>query len=182
MTARVLVPYPGASEPPGIAVTAAAELVGPAVLELEFRLEGDLDLVRVPPLAAGARADRLWEKTCFEAFVAEAVGERYIELNFSPSTDWAAYSFDGYRRGMRPVELAQVPLVRVDREPRALVVTVRVDLAAQCGAGWPWRIGLTAVVAAVTGKMSHWALAHPADKPDFHDAAGWTVTLEGKAS
>lgn len=181
MTARTLVPYPGASKPLGIAVTASAELVGPAVLELGYRLAGALDLVGIPPLATGTRAEGLWEHTCFEAFVAEAAGERYVELNFSPSTDWAAYSFVGYRRGMRPVELAQAPVVRVEREPRALVVTARVDLAAQGGAGWPGRVGLTAVVAGVSGEVSHWALAHPRDQPDFHDAAGWTVTLEGKA-
>jgi hypothetical protein len=181
MIVRMLVPYPGAPVPTGIAVTAVAELVGPAVLELGFRLAGDLDLVGLPPLAAGARTDRLWEHTCFEAFVAEAAGERYVELNFSPSTDWAAYSFDGYRRGMRPLGLAHSPAVRVEREPGALVVTARVDLGLQSSAGSPWRVGLTAVVASASGQVSHWALAHPRDEPDFHDAAGWTVTLEGKA-
>jgi hypothetical protein len=182
MTVQPLVPYEGAMAPPGIAVSASVTLVAPAVLRLDYRLIGDLARVLVPPAAAGARTDRLWERTCFEAFVGEGAGEHYVELNFSPSTEWAAYSFDGYRRGMRALDLEHPPAIAVERGPRSLVVTASVDLAAPGDAGWrPRRVGLTAIVAGVSGQVSHWALAHPREKPDFHDAAGWTLTLEGMA-
>jgi hypothetical protein len=39
------------------------------------------------------------------------------------------------------------------------------------------RIGLSAVIEASDG-LSYWALRHPADKPDFHDAAGFSLLLE----
>jgi hypothetical protein len=177
--ARALAAFPGEAGPPGIALTATVGLVGPAALEFRYRLAGDVALVSVPAPARSARAERLWERTCFEAFVAPAAGEPYVELNFSPSTEWAAYAFDGYRRGMRALELASAPVVAVERASRALVVTASVDLASLAGAGWPWRVGLTAVVASAAGQTSHWALLHPAEKPDFHAAAGWPITLEG---
>lgn len=181
MTAQLLVPYPGVAGPSGVGVSAAVALVAPAVLRFNFRLTGDLAHVRIPPRGSSARRDRLWERTCFEAFVAHAAAECYVELNFSPSSEWAAYAFDGYRRGMCPLEFARPPTIEIEHEPRSLVVTASVDLPAQGGGGWPWRVGLTAIVADAAGQVSHWALAHPRDKPDFHDAAGWTLRLEENA-
>ena len=35
----------------------------------------------------------------------------------------------------------------------------------------PRRYGLTAVLEEAGGVKSYWALAHPAEKPDFHDPA-----------
>jgi hypothetical protein len=34
-----------------------------------------------------------------------------------------------------------------------------------------------AVIEEEGGALSYWALAHPADKPDFHDPACFTATL-----
>jgi len=39
------------------------------------------------------------------------------------------------------------------------------------------RIGLSAVIEASDG-LSYWALRHPVDKPDFHDADGFALLLE----
>lgn len=174
----MLVPHPGASSLP-VTVTARAVLVASTTFRFTFRLLGDLSVVRVPEPAGTERADRLWERTCFEAFVARAGDERYVELNFSPSSQWAAYGFDGYRRGMRPLEVAAPPVVAVQHAADALVVTASVDLAPLEPAPWPWRVGLTAVVASAAGAVSHFALAHPGPQPDFHDAAGWTLVVEG---
>jgi hypothetical protein len=48
------------------------------------------------------------------------------------------------------------------------------------------KIGLAVVIEDVDGHISHWALAHPHPKADFHDAAGWTgafqrFSAEGRA-
>lgn len=181
MSVRTLVPYPGRSSPP-VAATARAALVASTTLRFTFRLMGDMAFVRVPEPARAERTDGLWERTCFEAFVAPAGGERYVELNFSPSSQWAAYVFDSYRRGSRPLEVAVPPVVAVQHAADALVVTASVDLAVLQPAPWPWRVGLTAVVASAAGAVSHWALAHPGPQPDFHDAAGWTLVVEGMTS
>src|SRR5262249_24055925 len=71
---------------------------GGAVLELRYSVDGDVERLKVPAPAAPRRADKLWQHTCFEAFLAEedtALG--YREFNFAPSTEWAIYQFSGYR-------------------------------------------------------------------------------------
>ena len=57
-----------------------------------------------PEATARVRTDELWRTTCFEAFVRTDGG--YVEYNLSPSGAWAAYRFDGYREGMRGLEIA----------------------------------------------------------------------------
>src|SRR5262249_8129622 len=82
-------------------VAAWAEPAGPDVLRFHYVLEANLKHLRVPsPVADAARADNLWAHTCFEAFVGFARSPRYLELNFSPSGQWAAYGFESYRQGM----------------------------------------------------------------------------------
>jgi hypothetical protein len=161
-------------------VAARAELAGSS-LRFEYRLRGQLVKLAIPRLGAPRRADRLWEHTCFEAFVAPAGSARYYELNFSPSTEWAAYVFDAYRQGMRPLALAQAPAIVVATTDDELHVTAGVELAGLADAPWPWRIGLSAVVEDRAGSRAYFALAHVREKPDFHDAAAFTVLLDGSA-
>jgi len=160
------------------AVAARAELAGSS-LRFEYRLRGELAKLAIPRRSAPRRADRLWERTCFEAFVAPAGSARYYELNFSPSTEWAAYAFDGYRQGMRPLALAAAPAIVAATTDDELHVTASVELAGLADAPWPWRIGLTAVVEDRAGSRAYFALEHPREKPDFHDAAAFTVLLDG---
>ncbi|MGN6497270.1 MAG: hypothetical protein ACTHK5_08000, partial [Tsuneonella sp.] len=53
-------------------------------LRVRWRSEGAQALV-VPAFAGRGRADDLWKTTCFELFVRPDDGERYVELNLSPS-------------------------------------------------------------------------------------------------
>jgi hypothetical protein len=103
-----LIPHSQGSAP-SAKVAARVELEGDRRLRLEWSLTGNLEELAIPRRSPSRRADRLWEHTCFEAFVAPASGPRYWELNFAPSTRWAAYEFDGYRKGMRPLELEKPP-------------------------------------------------------------------------
>ena len=151
-----------------------------AELQMTFRLDGDIRRIRVPSPGAPRIAAELWRHTCFEAFIAMEGQPAYHEFNFAPSGEWAVYAFSGYRNGgplaneeMRPhiavrsystVGLSSTSLVRLDSlsavHPRASL-----------------RIGLSAVIEASDG-LSYWALRHPADKPDFHDADGFALLLE----
>ena len=79
---------------------------------------------------------------------------------------------------MRPLDLARPPTIAVARETGELRVTADVELSALRQAPWPWRVGLCAVVAETGGACSYWALRHPGPKPDFHEAAGFTVRIE----
>jgi hypothetical protein len=181
VTLHALVPHAN-GEPLAavLAVAGRATVVG-SELRFEYRLRGDLAVLAVASRASSQRAERLWEHTCFEAFVAAGSVGAYRELNFSPSTEWAAYAFDAYRQGMRPLTLARAPTIDVVTAADELSVTASVELAALGAAPWPLRVGLTAVVEDRTGRRGYFALRHPRANPDFHDAAGFAVLLDGSA-
>ena len=72
----------GAQPPPGLAVTARVELAPANTLRFEYRLTGELARLALPRHAPSQRAARLWEHTCFEAFVAIGPGARYCRAEF----------------------------------------------------------------------------------------------------
>jgi len=143
-------------------------------LLLSYVVSGAIADLRLPPVAAAAavRADELWRHTCFEAFVQAAPGPAYCELNFAPSTQWAAYRFDSYRTGMRLAAEIGAPRIAVQSTPARYKLEASLELAALSrlprNAGW--RLGLAAVIEEASGNKSYWALAHPPGKPDFHHA------------
>lgn len=165
----VLTPHPDSSASPVSAIDVSVRDLGEALL-LSFEARGEIGRIALPPPAEG-RADELWRSTCFEAFLADAVGDGYVEINLSPSSQWAAYCFTGYREGMRPLELPE-PEVRVAIAADRLSVAAPLALA---GAGR--RIALSAVVEATDGSKSYWALAHPPGAPDFHHPSAFTLSL-----
>ncbi len=81
----------------------------------------------MPVAAANARSDGLWRHTCFEAFIRASSDIGYYELNFSPSGQWAAYQFSGYRNGMRVAdEITGVP-IEVRSSPDGCVLRASLD-------------------------------------------------------
>jgi hypothetical protein len=147
------------------------ETAGPG-FELRYLLEGDIERLLIPARSAPRRADRLWRHTCFEAFLAAEARAAYFEYNLAPSEEWALYRFSAYREGMAPVEPARAPRIRLQATPRRLQLDAEIDapLAAR-------RIALSAVVEDVDRRLSHWALAHPLAKPDFHHPDAFTLRL-----
>lgn len=156
----LLTPHP--DRRPGIALAIEVSLAwhGPA-LELGFRLSGAIDRLALPPPATPARRDGLWRHTCFEIF-ARGRGDAYSEVNLAPSGEWAAYAFDGYRDGMRLLDI-DAPRIRLDRDAGALTLAAGLRPPER-----PLAIGLSAVVEERDGRISYWALAHPPGAPDFH--------------
>jgi hypothetical protein len=140
-------------------------------LVLSYVVTGDIAELRLPPLAAGGRADALWEHTCFEAFIRAAPAAGYYECNFSPSTQWAAYWLTGYRSGMQPASEIGDPAITALSGPRRYTLQAAIDLE-QLSRLPPggWRLGLSALIEDRGGRKSYWALAHPPGKPDFHHA------------
>ncbi len=142
----------------------------PGTLDLCYAVTGTIGALRMPAVSAPARADGLWRHTCFEAFVRASAGAGYYELNFAPSTRWAAYGFREYRSGMRAASEVSAPRFEVDSSGGAY--RLRVSVALDGLAGLPgdavWRLGLAAVIEETGGRRSYWALAHPPGKPDFH--------------
>ncbi|KAF0186468.1 MAG: hypothetical protein FD124_542 [Alphaproteobacteria bacterium] len=153
----------------GIDVEVARPRAG--VLALRYVVRGEINALRLPERSASARADELWRHTCFEAFVSDSAG--YHEFNFAPSMQWAAYSFDRYRAGMRNAEGFGPPRIEVRATEDRLELAVELDMPDDMTG----RIGLTAVIEEADGNISYWALAHPPGRPDFHHADGFAIDL-----
>jgi hypothetical protein len=146
------------------------------LLALHYTLGGNVGAVAWPVPAGGERTDELWKHTCFEAFVRAGDDPSYLELNFSPSGQWASYRFDGYRTGMRVADDIIAPPFE------AFGIGERYDLRAAADLRGPdqhspWRLALSAVIEETSGAKSYWALKHPPGKPDFHHADGFAAEL-----
>lgn len=147
-------------------------------LVLNYRIEGDVDGLRLPPRRPPAAADSLWQSTCFEAFVKAPRSRGYTELNASPSSQWALYRFDGYRRGMRALAPAHPPQMLCRRQAGTVHARVEVDLAELGVASrGELEMAIAAVLQDVNGGLSYWALTHPAGEPDFHHPSAFTLVL-----
>lgn len=150
--------------------------VGSEVLKLEYVVIGCIGDIRFSHPGPAERADRLWQHSCFEAFVALTAGG-YVEFNFAPSEQWAIYRFEGYRDGMyEPIEVAPPDIYTDTDGSNRFALTAWVDLSALILAG-PSSLALSAVIESVEGDLSYWALAHPPGAPDFHHPDCFTLEL-----
>jgi len=148
-------------------------------LAMHYFATGKTGDLLMPPATVPARADALWEHTCFEAFLRASAGETYYEFNFAPSHRWAAYAFGGYRHGMRPA--TQIGTPRMDTRSYdscfEMHVSLELDELPHLPAGAAWRLGLSAVIEETSGRKSYWALVHPPGRPDFHHADAFALEL-----
>jgi hypothetical protein len=153
----------------------------PGAVLLGYLVTGAIGDLYMPPAAAPVRADELWRRTCFEAFVGASPGEAYFEFNFAPSRQWAAYRFSGYRTGMSVAAEMAAPRieVRTTAESFQLQVSLELDRLPGLPSDAPWRLGLAAVIEEAGGHKSYWALAHPPGRADFHHAEGFAHELPG---
>jgi hypothetical protein len=143
----------------------AASIGAVATTNIWFGVRASAGRFVIPKLSEPWRADELWLTTCFEAFLRRAGEDRYREWNFAPCGNWAAYDFSDYREGMTRAEVASPPYIRM--EDNFTWWTVGAAIATD--AAQQWELGLSAVLEEKDGTKSYWALAHPGDKPDFHD-------------
>ncbi|MFC1513245.1 DOMON-like domain-containing protein [Thermodesulfobacteriota bacterium] len=146
-------------------------------LRLRYTLQGDLASLRLPAHATTmARADRLWEATCFECFFAVVKGKEYWEVNLSPAGAWNVYAFADYRQGMREETAIQRLAVHCRGGDDFVTVSTVIPLpptVANAGLA----VGLSAVSKERAGETGYWALAHPAAQPDFHHRRGFVLSL-----
>lgn len=148
-------------------------------LRLRYIAAGDIGGLLLPPKTSPGRHDELWKHTCFETFVRAPGADAYLELNVSPSTQWAAYRFASYRAGMAAALDIAPPRIetRVTATTFELIATLAPAGLADLAPEIPWRLGLCAVIEETSGRKSYWALAHPAGRPDFHHADGFAAEL-----
>jgi hypothetical protein len=146
-------------------IEAGCERLSATVLRFRYLVRGPVGELVIPPPSSPIRADNLWRTSCFEAFLSPPEGPAYVELNFSPSSRWAAYDFADYRQDMVPAALPGPPDIEVVRQPNRLemIATVSLDAAASLS-----RLRLCAVIEERGGNLSYWADSHPSNLPDFH--------------
>ena len=174
-----LTPHPD-HEPEGVTAVEAAILgLDDYWLRLRWRVEGAAQVI-VPPFAGKGRMDGLWQETCFELFIkGDAEDGGYVELNLSPSEQWAAYDFAAYRSGMENRDMPRDPDCTIRRGGNILIFDASIPVAGL--PPLPWQIGISAVLAEDDGEgeiaRSFWALRHPQGRPDFHAPAGFAARL-----
>jgi len=157
-------------------IVATIERLSAGTLRFRYLLAGRIDQLVLPPPAPPLRANNLWRTTCFEAFLAPADGPDYRELNFSPSSQWAAYEFSAYRAGRVDAWLPAPPEIKLTSQKDCLELTVTLSLDLERE---PYRLGLSAVIEDRGGRISYWAVSHPGggSPPDFHHRSCFALEL-----
>src|SRR5262249_1591729 len=93
-----------------------------------YAVTGKIADLYLPPVTSPTRSEELWQHTVFEAFVGSSRDETYYEFNFAPSTQWAAYQFDGYRRGMRAASGVSARVIEVQASPERFILQGSLEL------------------------------------------------------
>jgi hypothetical protein len=162
-----LVPHPETPADWVESIECLTEFVDDRHLWVRYHAELPLTDLYLPDPSSPGRTENLWQTTCFELFAKRSGEAAYVEFNFSPSGQWATYSFDGYREGMRDNVISRLPEIGNDVSECHFGLEAFAELPAD------WKqadieISLTAVIVHIGGPKSYWALRHPPGKPDFH--------------
>ena len=168
-----LIPHP--TTPAKGVFSVAAQLLrdGSGGFWIEYTV-GSTAPLALPAAQRPERAEGLWTSTCFELFARTKGSDSYVELNFSPSFQWAAYAFNGYRSGRRDLP-ADDPGICIS--PAGEWFFLSVEAMPNVGLE-PLIFGISAIIEEADSTKSYWALAHPpGDKPDFHDPACFALEL-----
>ena len=175
-----LVPFRGGEYPSDLAITGT---IGRSADALSMRcvIAGDLSSLAVPPAAPSPeRKGRLWEETCIELFLGVKGSVAYWEIHISPAGHWNVYRFASYREGRREEPAFSSLPFGMRSGHRSLRLSMELELGKFLPAAIDAEIGICAVIKTKTGGTSHWALAHPGTRPDFHRREGFALTLPGE--
>jgi hypothetical protein len=172
-----LIPFRGEKNRPDLEIPGTIGRCG-NTLSVGYALLGNLSEIAIPsPGMFPERKDRLWEETCLELFLGIKDSGRYWEFNLSPAGHWNVYSFTSYRKGMREEPAFPSLPFRVRADPEALRISLELDIGKIVPAGKSVEGAVCAVIRTIAGMTSHWALAHPGPRPDFHRRDGFSLAL-----
>jgi hypothetical protein len=143
-------------------------------LNVAYVLDGDIERLRIPESRPARIAERLWQHTCCEIFIARRGAPGYREFNLSPSGEWAAYDFTRYREGRLLDDISLSPGIVVRSGPGQLQLNASLSVTQN----EKLLIGLAAVIEEKSGALSYWALRHAPGKPDFHHPDAFALVLD----
>lgn len=167
-----LIPHP-ASSPGPIDSVSASVTATEGGCRAQFRLQGDLEQIRIPELSDPERMDELWKTTCFEIFWQPQGGSAYREFNLSPSLKWAAYDFDDFRKNGRDAPVDAIAVACAHSHEHLLLTA---DIVAEVPL--PAMVALNAIVEDTKGTKQYWALAFRDGPPEFHSTESRTLRIE----
>jgi len=148
-------------------------------LALRYAIIGNMAELAFPTETAPNRTDELWQHTCCEAFIGTMDDTLYYEFNFSPSTQWAAYRFTDYRKGMSVATEISSPQITVRSNASRFELEALIDCTPLLlSSSACWRMGLSVIIEEKNDRKSYWALAHAPGKPDFHHQKEFVIELE----
>ncbi|MEM6252017.1 MAG: DOMON-like domain-containing protein [Cyanobacteria bacterium P01_D01_bin.156] len=148
-----------------------------STLALKYTVTGTLDNLVVPPLASTApsRRDKLWQTTCFEAFIGMPNASHYWEINVAPKGDWNLYRFESYRQGMAR-EMGCHSIKSIWQSiPQGYQLVLNIPTEPWLPSAQPLEMGISTILQ--TDRTSHWALVHPGKDPDFHHRDSFTLFI-----
>jgi hypothetical protein len=139
------------------------------LLSIEYQLFGDLNAISIePPVSLPSRQFQLWDATCFEFFIGIPGDRNYWEFNLSPSGDWAVFTLDDYRQGLRnETAFTSLPF-KIDRYPNYITLNLEFDLSEIILAEQDLEMSVTTVIKSSQNQLSYWAIAHSGKVADFH--------------
>jgi hypothetical protein len=142
-----------------------------------YHVEGQIDALEMDEPRSSERTHKLWKSTCFEVFLRRNGDSSYLEYNFAPSSQWAAYAFSNYRKDGADLDVVAAPEIFLDASQGHFAMETEVTLPNDWWSR-PIEMNLTAVIEETDGTKSFWALAHPPGPPDFHHKDCFALKLE----
>ncbi len=125
------------------------------------------DKLVLPPHSEQNRVIGLWESTCFEVFLKNIKNGHYLEFNFSPSTDWNAFTFETYRSELKELPFSAPSMNFDGKSFEVILLKSQIpDEFNEPGHRAHW---MTSVLKFEDGSIHYLAPSHPEDAPDFHN-------------
>ena len=148
-------------------------------LLLRYVVAGNIGNLRLPSVRRPARANDLWQHTCFEVFIRLRPSEAYFEFNFAPSLQWAANAFSSCRTGMRVAHEIDAPCFESKSEGGVYELKISLELGRLPGLtrDSTWNLGLAAVIEETNNRKSYWALEHAPGVANFHHSDCFALEL-----
>lgn len=147
-------------------------------LAIAYELSGNWQSVAIAPQTQiPTRKDELWQKTCFEFFLAIKNSPQYWEFNLSPAGNWNVYRFENYRQGMVEESSFDTLPFTIEGESQGLIVSLAIDLDKIIAADRSLEMAIATVIEEENGNISYWALTHPGKEADFHRRDSFTIEL-----
>ncbi|WP_372654284.1 hypothetical protein [Halobacteriovorax sp.] len=147
----------------------ASAFLNETSLILNYKLQGNLNSIKLPKKNELKREIGLWETTCFEFFLLNDFDKSYYEFNFSPSGKWNCFFFKNQGDPLKEAE-CRVNNFECITEENNFEMRIELDMTS-LGQSFrrvdEFKMNLTTVID--SDSLSYWALEHGKERPNFHD-------------